>query len=426
MVQTDDASGEGIRALRCRAPQDMPQARHPKSAARLVGQEGGRQAVQQTPLPAADAEGPDRATIAAGEIRIEPDLIAAARDNARVLASSADLEGDRPAHPLIERTIAKLRKVKPSADNGLAAVNSAGLIRISAAPASIDRVELALNRIASAGEAIGIRLVKGDKGVHFNCEGEEIGFAVSEAVRREKHVLTEKELAQDEAARRRREKRWNSPASWRDDDFAFSYLRRPEWDYHPTGRLAIELEQFYLLGGSPRRSFKDAKIQRIENMAADIAVGIAVLAAAKKDDRIKRDEQARIREEDPKAIGRALQGRSIRPLNDEDFAAIVCAGFRQTLAPGNRRRLGLDLVDASTTLDFLEGPAISPRLERVLSSRIVRDAAFRRMVLDAYEDTCAATGLRIVNGGGRAEAQAAHIMPVEEGGPDAIQNGIAL
>jgi hypothetical protein len=46
---------------------------------------------------------------------------------------------------------------------------------------------------------------------------------------------------------------------------------------------------------SPRRSFKDAKVQRIENMASDIAVGIAVLAAAKKDDQVKREEQARQR-----------------------------------------------------------------------------------------------------------------------------------
>lgn len=36
------------------------------------------------------------------------------------------------------------------------------------------------------------------------------------------------------------------------------------------------------------------------------------------------------------------------------------------------------------------------------------------------------TRLRIVNGGGRAEAQAAHIVPVAHGGPDTVQNGIAL
>jgi putative restriction endonuclease len=47
-------------------------------------------------------------------------------------------------------------------------------------------------------------------------------------------------------------------------------------------------------------------------------------------------------------------------------------------------------------------------------------------VLDAYESTCAVTGLRIVNGGGRAEAQAAHIWSVADGGPDIVQNGIAL
>ena len=129
---------------------------------------------------------------------------------------------------------------------------------------------------------------------------------------------------------------------------------------------------------------------------------------------------------DPKAIGRALQGRSIRPLGDDDFAHIVGAGLQDTLAPENRHRLGLDDVHVSAVGDLLDGPPIAPRLERVLSSRIVRDAAFRRKVLDAYDDTCAATGLRIVNGGGRAEAQAAHIVPVEEGGPDAVQNGIAL
>ena len=34
--------------------------------------------------------------------------------------------------------------------------------------------------------------------------------------------------------------------------------------------------------------------------------------------------------------------------------------------------------------------------------------------------------MRIVSGGGRAEVQAAHIWPVAEGGPDIVQNGIAL
>lgn len=73
-----------------------------------------------------------------------------------------------------------------------------------------------------------------------------------------------------------------------------------EWDYHPTGQLSFELEQVYVFGrgSSPRRSFRDAKVQRLENMASDIAVGLAVLAAAKTEQRLKREaEQRRIEEE---------------------------------------------------------------------------------------------------------------------------------
>jgi hypothetical protein len=104
-------------------------------------------------------------------------------------------------------------------------------------------------------------------------------------------VLTEQEQAKEEAERRKRERRW-SRNEW--DDLDFNFLSRfPEWDYHPTGLLSFELEQLYLLRGSPRRSFRDAKVQRLETMATDIAVGVAVLAAAKKDDRLRREEEAR-------------------------------------------------------------------------------------------------------------------------------------
>ncbi len=66
--------------------------------------------------------------------------------------------------------------------------------------------------------------------------------------------------------------------------------------------------------------------------------------------------------------------------------------------------------------------------ERVaaLVSRIVRDRVFRRVVLRAYDERCAVTGLKLINGGGRAEVEAAHIRPVEANGPDIVSNGLAL
>lgn len=60
------------------------------------------------------------------------------------------------------------------------------------------------------------------------------------------------------------------------------------------------------------------------------------------------------------------------------------------------------------------------------TSRIVRDRVFRRVVLRAYDERCAITGLKLINGGGRAEVEAAHIRPVEASGPDIVNNGLAL
>ena len=66
------------------------------------------------------------------------------------------------------------------------------------------------------------------------------------------------------------------------------------------------------------------------------------------------------------------------------------------------------------------------RIEQILVNKKIRAASFRNQVLDAYDSTCAVTGLRIINGGGKAEAQAAHIWSVADGGPDVVPNGVAL
>lgn len=101
-------------------------------------------------------------------------------------------------------------------------------------------------------------------------------------------------------------------------------------------------------------------------------------------------------------------------------------GLGLTLSPANSVRLGLADVPHERDAVLSNEIPLERRVERMLVSRIIRDAAFRRAVLEAYDDTCAVTGLRIVNGGGKAEAQAAHVVPVSVGGPDVVQNGIAL
>jgi Mrr N-terminal domain/Restriction endonuclease/HNH endonuclease len=59
-------------------------------------------------------------------------------------------------------------------------------------------------------------------------------------------------------------------------------------------------------------------------------------------------------------------------------------------------------------------------------SRLFRDRSFMFNVRAAYSNRCAMTGLRLINGGGRPEVQAAHIQPVASKGPDSVRNGLAL
>ncbi|MGR9416630.1 HNH endonuclease [Rhizobium leguminosarum] len=132
---------------------------------------------------------------------------------------------------------------------------------------------------------------------------------------------------------------------------------------------------------------------------------------------------------DPSRVGAFLQGKSIRAIPETDFGAIVRAGLSETLAADNAIRLELDpkhIDDA--TRGLLDLPLVEQerRIEQILINRKIREASFRRKVCNAYDSRCAITGLRIVNGGGKSEAQAAHIWSVTDGGPDVVQNGIAL
>ena len=56
----------------------------------------------------------------------------------------------------------------------------------------------------------------------------------------------------------------------------------------------------------------------------------------------------------------------------------------------------------------------------------VRDPAFRRVVTEAYDWRCAATGLRVLLPTGESMVEAAHIHPFCEAGDDDPRNGLAL
>lgn len=129
----------------------------------------------------------------------------------------------------------------------------------------------------------------------------------------------------------------------------------------------------------------------------------------------------------PGVRGRELQGRSVRTISNIDFAAIVFDGFKETRAPENAIKLGIPAgFDLSTP-----PPEVPDEREwffrQYQANRIARDAAFRGTILKAYDAHCAISHLpALVNGGGKLELHAAHIKPVESGGPDIVNNGFPL
>lgn len=125
--------------------------------------------------------------------------------------------------------------------------------------------------------------------------------------------------------------------------------------------------------------------------------------------------------EQGKISGRAQS--AVRPLSDSDFVRIIEVGLGaedDVLPRVDEASAGSMLREERVPFEF-ERPIV-----QALTNRKKRDRLFRRSVLAAYESKCAVTGWKLINGGGRAEAEAAHIKPVEHNGPDSVQNGIAL
>ena len=178
-----------------------------------------------------------------------------------------------------------------------------------------------------------------------------------------------------------------------------------------------------------------ARITRIEPDSSDSASSYAYVA-----DYLSFDVVVPLRSEgryyeselngvNPSSVGRTIQGRSIRTIPDVDFRAITVAGLGGTLNPVNMQELEHGQSQLDANVEALIGAPREEqerRIVQMLVNRPLRDAAFRTSVVKAYRETCAVTKLRIVNGGGRAEVQAAHIWAVQDGGPDVVQNGIAL
>ena len=125
-------------------------------------------------------------------------------------------------------------------------------------------------------------------------------------------------------------------------------------------------------------------------------------------------------------VSKGAMGWSIRRIPDPEFSLIWTAGYAPVLTdPDFIEESDVETVEPSWGVQEGQAPFERPVITQ-LTSRKFRDKAFAIQVRGAYDSRCAITGLKIINGGGRAEMEAAHIMPVASDGPDSVRNGVAL
>lgn len=203
----------------------------------------------------------------------------------------------------------------------------------------------------------------------------------------------------------------------------FTFAR--EWS--ALARRSIDQWVIYQEGGG---YIAAARVERIGPLPGD---GETWLARIRTNDFVEFTEAIALEDDDGHVIERGLIGtdgridraraaQRIRTISDHDVDRIL----QRALGKGDEILPRSDGAGLAAVMDKRVPYEAPVDRATILTSRKVRDAQFRGRVLKAYRNTCALTGLEITNGGGRAETEAAHIKSVAAGGPDSLNNGIAL
>ncbi len=130
--------------------------------------------------------------------------------------------------------------------------------------------------------------------------------------------------------------------------------------------------------------------------------------------------ESKLRKKDG-TLNKGASGRSVRFIPDNEFDLILKRAFIRTI---NTSEVN-EYMESRLVLEDVKETYDRPFAEYVIS-KPYRDQAFRDVIRKVYNSTCAITGMKIINGGGHCEVDAAHIQPVSHSGPDSPRNGIAL
>jgi putative restriction endonuclease len=222
-----------------------------------------------------------------------------------------------------------------------------------------------------------------------------------------------------------------------------SYRDLPETRYHFPRTYLNQVREVvgdYVVYYEPRRSSSELSsrggrqayfgVARVETVIEDTALADHYFAIIDPTSYLDFDRAVPFQEsdtyyesalrKDDGSTNKGAFGRAVRLIPDDEFEQIFRSGFAPILSD--------DVKPPNISSPGLYEPPVPferPIVEMMIS-RPFRERSFMHNVRAAYSNRCAITGLRLINGGGRPEVQAAHIQPVTSKGPDSIRNGLAL
>lgn len=267
---------------------------------------------------------------------------------------------------ILSATRRAISKARPDAQ-GFTSSEGPGIVPLKVAPNSIDRTLQLLPRLFALAETEGYHPKISDTGLDLATEDVSISFGVEERPRKTPHEPTAAEL-----------KRKDDNLRW-----GFSRAAWPQYDYSPSGRLAIVIHANSWSG--LRRSYSDGKTQSIETMLPEIVADLAEHAAHRTERRRADEERERqyrgaeIRRKRAEAFGarekRRLEfvdaiheqllerSRLSAVLVHLETASTEDSNRAQSILAWIRRRI--QQIDALTSPEFLDLSARSAKLEFV-------------------------------------------------------------
>lgn len=224
----------------------------------------------------------------------------------RSIAEPVATEPVHDVHAAVAATARALRKAKPDAD-GVVDATGLGLCGIEVGSASVERVIAVLDGIGRGLEARRLMVEPSGTCMRVAIPPDAISFSLIERVEKRNHVPTLEELAKEERLRKKEER------NARLGIWSFGRERAyPEFDFIRTGEFSVQIAEQYV--GGLRRSWKDGRRQRVEDLVDDIVSGIVTYLAGVKAKRKEHERWQREwrRREQREVLARAREEREER------------------------------------------------------------------------------------------------------------------